>query len=301
MTTSALPLPPPVSDAPLPAPAPGPGRTRVLRGVPYAAVPGWRPMELDLHLPAEAAGPVPAVVFLHGGGWRLGSRRTAGPAYAGAEPFTRVAEAGIAVVSVDYRLSGEASWPAQLHDAQAAVRWLRARAGELDVDPDRIAAWGESAGGHLAELLGLTADDAALEGDVGVTGPSSAVSAVVAWYAPSDLAGVTTDLGRDPADPATREALLLGAPPPCVPRLSAQASPVTHVSGDAPPFLLLHGAADRLIPCVQSERLRDALTAAGADVELHTYAGADHMWLGAPDAARDALDRTAAFLTARLG
>jgi dipeptidyl aminopeptidase/acylaminoacyl peptidase len=86
-----------------------------------------------------------------------------------------------------------------------------------------------------------------------------------------------------------------------VPRLAAQASPVTHVSGDVPPFLLLHGRADRFVGCAQSERLHGALAAAGADVELHTYAGADHMWLGAPDAARDALDRTTAFLTARLG
>ncbi len=111
--------------------------------------------------------PSPVVVFLHGGGWRLGSRHSAGPAYAKADPgpFELVAQAGIAVASIDYRLSGEAVWPAQLHDAKAAVRWLRGRASELTIDPDRIAAWGESAGGHLAELLGLTVDDPALEGD----------------------------------------------------------------------------------------------------------------------------------------
>ena len=142
----------------------------------------------------------------------------------------RAARAGrIAVASVDYRLSGEATWPAQLHDAKAAVRWLRARADELGIDPDRIAAWGESAGGHLAELLGLTDDDPALEGDVGITGPSSAVAAVAAWYAPSDVAAVATDLGADPADPTTREALLLGAPAAAVPEPAAQASPITHV------------------------------------------------------------------------
>ncbi len=109
------------------------------------------------------------------------------------------------------------------------------------------------------------------------------------------------DQGIDPWSPDSREAQLLGAPPPSVPWLAAQASPVSHVSGDAPPFLLLHGRADRFVGCGRSERLHDALAAAGAEVELHTYAGADHMWLGAPDAARDALDRTTAFLTARLG
>ncbi|RBY75455.1 alpha/beta hydrolase [Geodermatophilus sp. TF02-6] len=298
MPTPALPLPPPAHEAPLPTPRPGPGGTHVLSGVPYAALPGSRPLELDLYLPADA--PAPVAVFLHGGGWRLGSRHAAGPAYAGPSPFSEVAQAGIAVASVDYRLSGEATWPAQLHDAKAAVRWLRARAGELGIDGDRVAAWGESAGGHLAELLGLTGDDAALEGDVGVTGPSSAVAAVAAWYAPSDVAAVAADTGADPTDPATREAQLLGAPPPTVPDAAAQASPVTHVSPGAPPFLLVHGRVDRFVPCVQSERLRDALQEAGVDVELHTHPDADHMWLGAPDAAADALERTVAFLRRHL-
>ena len=102
----------------------------------------------------------------------------------------------------DYRLSGEATWPAQLHDAKAAVRWLRHRADELGIDPDRIGAWGESAGGHLAALLGVTGTldaDAPLEGTVGVTGVASAVATVVAWYAPTDLVGLPGDLGADPA------------------------------------------------------------------------------------------------------
>jgi acetyl esterase/lipase len=300
--TPALPLPPPAHAAPLPRPAPGAGGVRVLSGVPFAALPGARPLELDLYLPASSStappAPAPVVVFLHGGGWRLGSRHTAGPAYRGADPtpFEVVAQAGIAVASVDYRLSGEAVWPAQLHDAKAAVRWLRSRAAELGVDPGRIGAWGESAGGHLAELLGLTSEDAALEGEVGVTGPSSSVAAVAAWYGPSDVAAVAVDIGADPLDPASREAQLLGAPAPEVRDRAAQASPITHVSAGAPPFLLLHGRADRFVPCVQSERLAERLP----DVELHTYEGADHMWLGAPEAAADALDRTVAFLRRHL-
>jgi acetyl esterase/lipase len=138
-------------------------------------------LELDLYLPPQETAVVPAAVFLHGGGWRIGSRRTLGPAYAGIfpSPFERVASTGIAIASVDYRLSGEAHWPVQLHDAKAAVRWLRARAPEINIDSDRIAAWGESAGGHLAALLGLTGPE--LDGSVGVLGPSSAVTAVVAW------------------------------------------------------------------------------------------------------------------------
>jgi acetyl esterase/lipase len=294
--TPALPLLPPAHAAPLPPARSGAGGVRVLSGVAFAALPGARPLELDLYLPA--AGPSPVVVFLHGGGWRVGSRHTAGPAYRGADPspFEQVAQAGIAVASVDYRLSGEAVWPAQLHDAKAAVRWLRSRADEVGIDPDRIAAWGESAGGHLAELLGLTRDDASLEGDVGVTGPSSEVSAVAAWYAPSDIAAVATDIGGDPAAPDSREAQLLGAPVSSVPDVAAQASPITHVSPAAPPVLLLHGRADRLVACLQSERLAERLPL----VELHTYDGADHMWLGTPDVAADALLRTTAFLRRQL-
>ena len=298
MPNPALPLPPPAHAAPLPPASPGPDGTRFLGGVPYAALPGARPLELDLYLPA-GDGPHPVALFLHGGGWRLGSRHSGGPAFPGRSLFERAAAAGIAVASADYRLSGEAVWPAQLSDAKAAVRWLRARAGELGVDGDRIAAWGESAGGHLAELLGLVADEG-LEGDVGVTGPSSAVGAVAAWYAPSDVAAVAPDTGADPADATTREAQLLGAAPSAVPEVAAQASPVTYARAGVPPFLLLHGRADRFVPCVQSERLTAALAGAGADVALHTYDGAGHMWLGAPEAAADALDRTVAFLRARL-
>jgi acetyl esterase/lipase len=301
--TPALPLPPPAHELPLPPARAGDAGIRLHPGVPYAATPGVRPLELDLYLPPETGGPVPVVVFLHGGGWRLGSRHAAGPAYRGMSPtpFERLARAGIAVASVDYRLSGEATFPAQLHDAKAAVRWLRARAGDLAVDPARIAAWGESAGGHLAALLGLTADDAALEGEVGIAGTSSRVSTVVAWYAPTDLLGFAADVDADPLDPATREAQLLGAPAPSVPELAAQASPVTHVSPGAPPFLLLHGEADRFVPFVQSVRLHTALVDAGAEAEIDLYEDADHMWLGSPEAARQALDRTTDYLRHHLG
>jgi acetyl esterase/lipase len=300
--TPAIPFPPPAHEQPLPTAIEGVGGARLLPGVPYAAIPGIRPLELDLHLPPQADGPAPVVVFLHGGGWRVGSRHTPGPAYQGwtPTPFERVAQAGIAVASIDYRLSGEATFPAQLHDAKAAVRWLRARAGEIGLDPERVAAWGESAGGHLAELLGLATDEA-LEGDVGITGTSSAVSAVVAWYAPSDLVGFAADAVADPADPTTREALLLGAPPVDVPEPAAAASPVTHVSPDAPPFLLLHGAADGFVPTVQSERLYAALVEAGVEAELDLYEGADHMWFGSTEAPGKALDRTIDVLRRRFG
>jgi acetyl esterase/lipase len=292
-------VPPPAHDAPLPPAREAAHGTRLLPGLPYAALPGMRPLEMDVWLPPRSPGPAPAVLFLHGGGWQAGSRHLAGPAFRGAQPspFEQVAREGIAVASADYRLSGEAVWPAQLHDVKAAVRWLRARAGDLGIDGGRIAAWGESAGGHLAELLGLTAGDAALEGGVGVTAPSSQVCAVVAWYAPSDLPAMATDTGTDPMDPDTREARLLGAPPPAIPAAAAQASPISHVSPAAPPFLLLHGASDRLVPCVQSERLCRALRDSGLNAELRLYPAADHMWSGSPGAAQQALLETIGALT----
>ncbi|HET9564260.1 MAG TPA: alpha/beta hydrolase [Mycobacterium sp.] len=290
----AVPWPPPAHTLPLPAARPAAEGVRVIAGVAYAEIPRIRPLELDLYLPAEASALVPVVVFLHGGGWQLGSRHSAGPPYAewSPNPFERVAQAGIAVASVDYRLTGEAQWPAQLYDAKAAVRWLRARSDEIGIDATRIAAWGESAGGHLAELLGLTGAD--LDGETGIVGPSSAVVAVAAWYAPSDLATVAEDIDSMADD--SREALLVGAPLHTVPDRVAQASPLSHVRAGAPPFLLLHGRDDQFIPCSQSERLCDALQQAGNSVELKTYSGADHMWRGAPEVPADALDRTIDFL-----
>ncbi len=292
MTTPPL-APASVVDAQLPAAVVDADGTRRMSAVPYSAPAGFRPLELDLVLPPARRGPSPVVVFFHGGGWRFGDRRSVGPSYRTADVFARFVTAGIAVASVDYRLSGEARWPAQLHDARAAVAWLRRRGPEMGLDAERVVAWGESAGGHLASMLGLTGPPV-VEGPVGLT-------AVVAWYAPSDLVGLPADAHTDAARDDTREALLLGSSIAADPEAAAQAGPLTHVSGSAPPFLLLHGRADRFVPVAQSERLHHALETAGASSSFTTYADADHLWLGAPDAAVDALDRTVAFVAAALG
>ncbi len=256
---------------PLPDPVPVPGGW-LRRAAVYAAPPGFRPLELDLYTPA--GDPAPVIVFLHGGGWRVGTRAVFCPTWRDwtPDPFHRLVAAGFAVASLDYRLSAEAVFPAQLEDATAALGWLHTRAAELGVDPTRIVAWGESAGAHLAALLGLT---------------TGAVAGVVDWYGPGDL---TTLAAQAPPDavarsdaPDSRESLLLGAPVAQAPDRARRASPVSYVRAGAPPFHIAHGTADRFIPAAQSTQLADALTAAGVAVELTVVPGSDHMWVGAPD------------------
>ena len=283
MTTPAPPgLTRPDTD-PLPDPVPLEGGVgSVRRAVDYSAPVGHRPLELDLYTPDGTDGAPPVVVFLHGGGWRLGTRRVFCPTWRDwdPDPFHRLVAAGFAVASIDYRLSGEAVFPAQLHDAQAALRWLGTRADELGVDANRVVAWGESAGAHLAALIGLTT------GEV--------VVGVVDWYGPADLGSMQSQalpnaVARSDA-PDSRESLLIGAPLPEARQLARDASPVAYVHAGAPPFHIAHGSADRFVPAAQSEQLAEALRAVGVDVELTLVAEADHMWMRArePQAIFDA-------------
>lgn len=216
----------------------------------YREVVGFRPLALDFHAPTD---PAATIVYLHGGGWRRGSRRdTVVPGFHG-----RLAAAGFAVAAADYRLSGEATFPAQLDDVRAAIEWVHANG------PTPVFLWGESAGAHLALL-------AALDG--------STVDAVVAWYPPTDLVGLPADRAAvgGGAD-NSRETELLG------PASASSASPLTYVRRDAPPILLMHGDADDVVPAAQSSRLAEALRAAGAPVALDIVAGAGHMWRDATD------------------
>jgi acetyl esterase/lipase len=250
---------------------------RFLGGLAYAAPIGFRPLLLDLYRPAAVADPAPAlVVFVHGGGWVRGDRSMVSPSFAGWRPgpLARLAAEGFAVASVDYRLSGESRFPAQLEDVSAAVEWLAGRAEEYGFDAGRIVLWGESAGAHLAALLGLRS-------------PGRRVRGVVDWYGPADLAALDVQVGaagaltEDPLD--TREARLLGAPVAEVPELARAASPISHVRAGAPPFLIAHGTADRAVPFRQSEALAAALAEAGVEVRLEAVDGAGHMWAGVAD------------------
>ncbi|MGY3317069.1 alpha/beta hydrolase fold domain-containing protein [Arthrobacter sp. TE12232] len=276
---------------------------QVLKGIEFACPEGSEPLLLDAYLPsAEQTGKgFPAIVHFHGGGWRVGERSSLGPVLDGFgfSPFRRLTDAGFVVVSADYRLSTTAQFPAQLEDAKAAVHWLRDHAQDYSVDPGRIYAWGDSAGGHLASLVGLAPGDAPAGADGDTPGE---VAAVAAWYAPADLPRMgeqsLPNAVASADDPGSREELLVGAVLAEAPGKAAAASPVSYVSPAAPPFLLVHGTADRFVPAAQSTSLAAALEAAGADVELLLIEDADHMWI-LPDhsqaAAEKAMDATVDF------
>ncbi len=246
----------------------------MLRDLVFAEPTGFRPLSLDLHRAPSAGAPV--VVFVHGGGWRLGSRRTMCPTMPGDLPFRRIVAAGLNVASVDYRLSGEAHFPAQVEDVCAALDWIRTQADEWGVDASRIVLWGESAGATIASLVALS-DDA--DTRAGIRG-------VVDWYGPTDLVAVAE--GQDALDdPSLREAGWLGHAVGADLSRAREASPLSHVRAGAVPFHIAHGTADRAVPAAQSVTFAQALLAVGADAELTLVPGAGHMWHG--DVDRDAL------------
>ncbi|GAB2997516.1 alpha/beta hydrolase [Amycolatopsis acidiphila] len=231
------------------------------------AEPGGVPLRLDVYVPDGP--PAPVCLYFHGGGWARGSR-TAGAA----ERLVPVMESGIAIASVQYRLTDQAVFPAQLEDARCAVRWVREHAADIGVDAGRVGAWGASAGAHLASLLGLCRDD-----------EDSSVQAVVAWFPPADLLARETDEPDGPPPPflpgplptPSFEARLLGLESVHDdPARAREASPLSHAGPGAPPFLLMHGDRDGLVPASQSRRLHEALLAQGDDSTLLLLAGANH-------------------------
>ena len=191
----------------------------VHHGVEFAVVEGYRPLLLDLYVPAAGAASGAAIVYLHGGGWAVGTRRRFGRAFAGwsPSPLDLLAQSGFVVASLDYRLSGEARFPAQVHDVKAGIRWVRGNAERLGVDAGRVMTWGESAGGHLAALAGLSGGRPELEGAVGeFVDQSSAVASVVDWYGPMNLLSIGAQHApgsvKRPDDAGSWESSTVGVP-----------------------------------------------------------------------------------------
>lgn len=269
----------------------------------YAEV-GGQPLRLDIYMPSTGGTARPLLVWVHGGGWSGGSRYPA-PSYA-----VGLRDLGFVVASVSYRLSGQAgqwgaepvTFPAQIHDVKAAIRWLRAHAADYGIDRDRVGVWGSSAGGHLAALAGTSGNDPALEGLVGNhLNQSSAVQAAVDYFGPTDIIHLTLDITTPPGNiidhdaPDSPESRLIGFnqpeqgigvlranldnPAPPFPEFQARATQVNPEfwadSGD-PRMMIAHGSDDMSVPIQQSERLRDTLIVLGHSPLYVRAEGAGH-------------------------
>lgn len=258
---------------------------------------GERDLTLDLYFPDNSPGPLPLIVWIHGGAFRMGDKTWC-------QEILPMLSHGYAIASIDYRLSQEAVFPAQIRDVKAAVRWLRLHAGEWDLDPERFASAGSSAGGHLAALLGGSFykrvwDQSGAYLECAPEAVSSAVQAVVDWYGPTDFLRMNAEPGdQDHFAPDSPESELLGSPILDIPERVAEANPASYAYPGFPAFLLLHGDHDRLVLPNQSILLRDALAKVGSRASLFLIPGAGHGFNGGDYEL--ALEKTAAFLDREL-
>lgn len=263
---------------------------QALKDLTYASTDGHE-LKLDLYLPTGVKSP-PLLVFVHGGAWTNGSKASA--------PLQFVNH-GIATASVDFRQSTEARFPAQIHDIKAAIRFLRANAAKYGFDGARIGITGESSGGHLAALVGVSNGVPELEGTLGTArDQSSNVQAIVVYYGASNLTTIlaqSTPFGLNMRRPALER--LLGALPEAVPDLARLASPVMHVDRNDPPLFLLHGDQDPQMPVNQALEMQGAYEKLGLDVQLRIVHGAAHG--GAAFYAPEHLQPVLAFLDRTLG
>lgn len=236
-----------------------------------------RALLLDLYLPEKSDKPLPLIVWIHGGAWLAGSKD-------GGSPALQFTAEGYAVAHVGYRLSGEATFPAQINDCKGAIRWLRGNAKSYNLDSNKIVAWGSSAGGHLAALVGTTGNVKDLEGTVNDLKESSRVQAVIDWFGPTDLLRMNeTESDRRHDAPNSAESKIIGGPILENKQKAVKASPTSYITKDMPPFLIMHGDHDLEVPIRQSEILVEALKKVGAEVTFIPIKGAGH-GIGGPQA-----------------
>ena len=242
---------------------------------------GGRDLKADVFVPPGEVKDAPAVLLVHGGGWRSGDRSQL-RGYG-----ILLGRRGYVCVASEYRLVPEAPWPAQIHDVKAALRWMRANATALGIDPDKIAIEGNSAGAHLALLAAGTPNRPEFEGDGGNAGVPTDVAAAIGVYAPtlfwhqeSERGGVPIVALDEQGDAA----------------MAAGASPLRHISGQFPPTLLIHGTKDTVVPPLASVRMYEELVAAKVPVELHMYADQPHAFDAAPEFGRQCAAEMLLFL-----
>ncbi len=293
----------PVSEAPslddrFPiVPVPFPGGVKAYRDIVYQTNTGYRPQVVDIYVPATP-GPHPLILYIHGGGWQGGHTRHSGALADFPRALAALAAEGFTVASLEYRLSSEARFPAQLQDSNAALRFLRGHAAEYRIDPERVGVWGGSAGGHLAALTAVTCRDTALDPAAASDG---CVQAAVTWYGVFDFSGMTATPDGNAAG-----AKLLGCDKACPDDKVRSVSPVTYIDAKDPPFLLIHGEDDKVVPVAQSHLGEAALKKARVPVEAIYIPGVDHSFIGkTPTSTREATLRatnaTFDFFHAKLG
>ena len=291
--TQAAPTPRPLVDDPQRKLA-FPGGVGVQFDIAYSSPAGQGPLTLDIYTAPPSALPRPIVLYVHGGSWNDGDSRHALPFTDFPRALAGLAAQGYVVASINYRLSRQAHFPAALQDVKAAIRWMHSHASDYGADPTRLAVWGMSAGGQLAAMAGTSCGVTRFEpdGNSGFNAPSDCPEVVIDWFGPTDLessrSGNTQPAKDGPIAPASETGLYLGCEPAaCPPGVTKQASPLTFVSENAPPFLIQQGADDTVVPPVQSQRLHAALRQKGVPSEIVLYPGAGHGFLkdGKPDTA----------------
>lgn len=242
---------------------------------------GGRELRCDVFTPPGNNGSAPAVLLVHGGAWVMGdATQLRGYGFL-------LGREGYVCVATEYRLAGEAPWPAQLHDVKACLRWMRANAVALGIDPNRIAVMGASSGGHLALMCGATQDIPAFEGDGGNPGVSTAVQAVVSYYGITEIRPGSPEGLKDSVEKLMRDA---------APEAYAAASPLSYPGANYPPTVILHSNRDKLVPRTQSLRLYEQLLAAGVPCELHMFDGIGHMFDGLKALGRQSAEIVSVFL-----
>ncbi len=256
---------------------PFPNGVTSLADVVYSSLPGFRPLIVDIYMPQDKA-LKPLILYIHGGGWMGGHTRHSGALADFPKVLARLASEGFVVASLEYRLSGEAPFPAQLQDARAAIRFLKANAAKYGIDASRVGVWGGSAGGHLTGLVANTCGETAVDPAPAPTG-SECVQAAVTWYGVFDFAPMLKRAAA--ANPAGAEQNLLRCrPEECSPEQVAAASPIAHVDRNDPPMLLIHGDKDAVVDVSQSHLMEARLRSVGVPVEAMYISGVDHSFIG---------------------